>query len=51
MESFISFMGIIIDFMKQPFTIYGFEFSFWGIFMFVILGSIVMGFIGGLFSD
>ena len=50
MEYFVSMMNLIIEFMKRPIYIYGFEFSIWGIFIFVILATIVFSFIGGLFD-
>lgn len=50
MDYFISFMFSIIDFMKTPINIWGFETSMWGILIFVMLGSIVFSFIGGLLN-
>lgn len=50
MESFFDFMSVIIDFMKTPFSLWGFETSMWGIFLFVIVGSLVIHFIGGVFD-
>lgn len=36
---------------KMEFTIYGFTFSFWNVFLFVIVAGLVLRFIGGLFDD
>ena len=36
---------------KMEFTLYGFTFSFWQVFLFVIIGGMVLRFIGGLFDD
>lgn len=51
MEYFISLMTQIIDFMKTPFTIWGYSFSFWGVFMLIMILSVVMWFIGEVFES
>ena len=50
MEHFVTFMTMIIDFMKTPINLWGFETSYWGIFLFVMLGSFVFRFIGSIFN-
>lgn len=35
---------------KLEFTLYGFTFSFWNVLLFVIFGSMILYFIGGLFK-
>ena len=50
MEHFFSFMNIIIEFMKRPMFLWGFETSFWNIFLYVILGTMVLWFIGSIFN-
>ena len=48
-------IGVLFDsvlgLFKYEFTIYGFTFSFWEVFMFSAIMSIVAYFIGRLFSD
>lgn len=48
MSTFLNFMTMIIDFMKIPINLYGFETSFWGIFLFVAVGTMIFRFIGGV---
>lgn len=50
MEHFFALMSMIIDFMKTPIELWGFQFSLWGVFIFVMVGSIVFWFIGNLFD-
>lgn len=50
MEDFLAFMNIIIEFMKTPLNLWGFETSYWGIFLFIMLGSFVFWFIGSIFN-
>ena len=50
MEHFVTFMTMIIDFMKTPINLWGFETSYWGSFLFVMLGSFVFWFIGSIFN-
>lgn len=51
MLTFLDFMQMIIDFMKTPISLWGFETSFWGIFLFVAVGTMIFGFIGGIFNS
>ena len=39
-----------IDAFKVPITIFGFTFSFWEVFCFIIVAGIVAYIIGGIFS-
>lgn len=50
MEYFFAFMEMIIEFAKTPINLWGFETSYWGIFLFVAIGSAVFWFIGGIFN-
>lgn len=50
METFSLFMSLIIDFMKTPFSLWGFEMSYWSIFLFVIIGSMIFSFIGSFLN-
>lgn len=51
MEVLGKLLGLCIDFMKQPFNVYGYEVSFWGIFMLLavvyVICLMIGGFIGG----
>ena len=49
MEYFISLMTQIIDFMKTPFTIWGYAFSLWDVFLLIMILSVVMRFISEVF--
>ena len=51
MEYFIILMSQIINFMKTPFTVWGYSFSFWGVFMLIMILSVVMWFIGEVFES
>ena len=51
MEHFISLMTQIINFMKTPFTIWGYSFSFWGVFMLFMILSIATWFISEIFES
>lgn len=51
MQVFISFMNTLIGFYKNKMNIYGFEFSFWDIFIFVMVSSIVVRLIRGIFFE
>ena len=51
MENFIQLMTQIIEFMKKPFTIWGYTFSFWGVFMLMMILSVVMWFISEVFES
>ena len=51
MQYIAKFIGYLIDFLKIEFNLFGFKMSFWEIFIFVCLASIVFGAIGRIFSD
>lgn len=40
-----------LELFQLEFTIYGFTFSFWNVLLFVVVGGLVMSFIGRLFDD
>ena len=40
-----------LNLFKLKFTLYGFTFSFWEVFLFTIVGGILLTFIGRLFGD
>lgn len=40
-----------LNLFKLEFTLYGFTFSFWEVFLFTIVGGILLSFIGRLFGD
>lgn len=46
MDSFLSFMASLIQFMKTPVNLWGHQVTFWGIFLFVMLADIIAYFIG-----
>lgn len=50
MENVGRLLNMIFDGMKQEFVIYGFSISWWQIFIFTIVGSILAYFIGGFLS-
>lgn len=41
MNDFTNVMTIIINFMKHEYSIYGFNISFWGIFMWVCVAGVL----------
>lgn len=51
MEYFVQLMTQIIEFLKKPFSIWGYSFSFWGVFMLVLILSLVVWFIGEVFES
>lgn len=51
MSDFSAMMEATLNLFKYEFTIYGFTFSFWNVFLFVIIGGIALAFIGRLFHD
>ena len=51
MEHFKTLMFMIYDFLKTPFNVWGFEFSFWGIIVLVCITSLVSYFLYGLFGN
>ena len=50
MEVILNFMTLIINAMKEPMDIYGFQISFWDIFIFSIVAYLIFEFIGGIFG-
>lgn len=46
MDSFLSVMNVIINGFSQPFTVYGFTFSWLDIWLWSLIGAIVAAFIG-----
>lgn len=50
MDVFIVFMGMVVNFMRTPLFIWGFQFSYWDVFLYVIIGFLVFRFIGGVFE-
>lgn len=51
MENVKAMFDATLAVFKIPITIYGFTFSFWNVFLFVIVGGMVLAFIGRLFND
>ena len=51
MENIKAMFDATLAVFQLPFTIYGFTFSFWNVFLFVIVGGMVLSFIGRLFND
>lgn len=51
MEHFTRLMTMIIDFLKTPFTVWGYSFSFWGVLIMVLILSVAFWFISEVFSD
>ena len=50
MDAFVQFMQLIIEFMKRDYNFYGFNFSFFDVFMFSILGTLISFLIGALLT-
>ncbi len=42
MNYFLDTMYSVLRLMKMSFSIYGYEFSFWNVFMYVVLGSMII---------
>lgn len=51
MEEFARLMTMIIDFMKRPFTIWGYTFSFWGVLVLIAFLTVVLWFVSEIFSE
>ena len=51
MGNFTNLMSMIIEFMKTPFTVWGYTFSFWGVFMLAAILSMAFWFISEIFSS
>lgn len=50
MEAFLAMMSGIVSCMQTPMNIWGFTFSFWDVFLFSMISSVIFGFIGKLFN-
>lgn len=48
MEIFQWLFSATMEIFKIEFTLYGFTFSFWDIFLWTTVAGIVLGFVGGL---
>lgn len=44
-------LSATLNLFKLEITIYGFTFSFWNVLLFVVVGGMILAFIGGLFDD
>lgn len=51
MNDFAYVIQATVELFRHEFTIYGFTFSFWNVFLFVIVAGLAVAFIGGLFHD
>lgn len=51
MDFLTRFFTIIAEGMSQEITVFGFTFSFWGIFVFTTVAEIVLGAIWRVFND
>ena len=51
MDYFAVFFSLVVDCMKIEFDLFGFKLSFWGIFIFVCIASMLAAAIGGIFND
>ena len=51
MENVKAMFDATLAVFKIPITIYGFTFSYWNVFLFVIVAGIVLSFIRRLFND
>lgn len=50
MNEFVQFMGLIIDFCMQEFTIYGYTFSYWQVIILVCLAGLIGVLLRGIFD-
>lgn len=50
MDVFLSYMGVILDALQQPMSIYGFTLSFYDIAIWSMIASVVAGFIREVFG-
>lgn len=42
MKYFLDTMYSVLRLLKMPFSIYGYELSFWNVFMYVVIGSMLI---------
>lgn len=50
MEDLGALIGVMVDIMKFPMEIWGYTLSFWDIMLSLLIGSIVIWFIGRFFN-
>ncbi len=50
-EDFGAMISAVVTLMKTELTLYGVTFSFWQVFLFVVVVAIVAYFLGGAFGD
>lgn len=51
MNAFIKIFSLLLEFMQREFDLFGFTVSFWQIFIFSCLSSIIGTFIGSIFKS
>lgn len=51
MQDVLDLMGVILDGLKTPITVYGFTFSIWNVLLFSMIAAAVASFIGGLIRE
>ena len=50
MEYVAKFIGYAVDFMRIEFSLFGFTLSFWEMFIFICLASIILWALGEIFN-
>lgn len=50
MDTFVSVMNVILNGFNQPFTVYGFNLSWYDVWLWSIVGAIAAVFIGSMLS-
>lgn len=51
METLQAWLSAVLGIFRVPFTLYGFTFSFWDVFLWSLVASVIIAFIGGTFND
>ena len=51
MSDFLNVMKLVINFLKRPFSLYGFTFSLWDVVILIIITSIIVSFIRSVYGD
>lgn len=51
METMQALLSATLGVFQAPFTIWGFTFSWWDVFIWATIAGIVLAFIGGIFDD
>lgn len=51
MEYLLSFLAGVHSLFTIPLNVYGFVFSFWDVFIFSVVGTLIFKFIGGVFNE